>query len=252
MSLSQFCWYDLMTTDVDRAKAFYTELFGWKIQPMEMPSLGVYNMLSIGDNSFGGIAAVDANHGMPSHWIGYISVEDVDGAAGKVDGLGGKVMVPPTDIPQTGRFCVVQDANGAYVNLFEGLKSIDEPITPVNHGVCWNELITADFDKAKTFYDGLVGWKNTTPSFDSSGNYVVFNSGEHMAAGLMKPQAEHPPTWMSYFLVEDIKGYTERVKTLGGNVLMAGIEIPIGKISVVMDPTGATFGLFEEAASTAG
>jgi predicted enzyme related to lactoylglutathione lyase len=53
----------------------------------------------------------------PPHWMTYIAVDDVDQSAAKVWELGGKVCVPPTDIPNTGRFCVVNDPSGATFSL---------------------------------------------------------------------------------------------------------------------------------------
>ncbi len=53
----------------------------------------------------------------PSHWMPYVAVEDVDGAARRVWELGGKVCVPPTDIPGVGRFCLINDPTGATLSL---------------------------------------------------------------------------------------------------------------------------------------
>jgi predicted enzyme related to lactoylglutathione lyase len=55
--------------------------------------------------------------GAPSHWMAYVAVDDVDAKARRVEELGGKVCVPPTDIPNTGRFCVITDPTGATLSL---------------------------------------------------------------------------------------------------------------------------------------
>ena len=112
-----FCWNDLASTDAEAAKMFYTELFGWKLK--ESQDAGVdYSEIMVGGREMGGIYQMTAEQGnMPSHWMPYVAVDDVDASARRVEELGGKVCVPPTDIPNTGRFCVINDPTGATLSL---------------------------------------------------------------------------------------------------------------------------------------
>ena len=57
--------------------------------------------------------------GMPSYWMPYFQVADCDASTAKATGLGAQVMVPPRDIPKTGRFSVVSDPQGAMFALFK-------------------------------------------------------------------------------------------------------------------------------------
>jgi hypothetical protein len=112
-----FSWNELMTSDPVAAVGFYTELLGWTTEVMHMPS-GEYHVIKVGDASIGGIMKTPAEAGpMPPAWGGYVTVDNVDALAEKVPGLGGKVFMPPTDIPGVGRFCVVADPQGAVLNL---------------------------------------------------------------------------------------------------------------------------------------
>ncbi len=120
----EFCWSELGTTNVESCKTFYSELFGWKLQenePMVCPDGGemIYSEISVdGKKQFGGMFQMGKEFGeTPSHWMSYVAVDDVDASAEKVVELGGKVCVPPTDIPNTGRFCVINDPSGATVSL---------------------------------------------------------------------------------------------------------------------------------------
>lgn len=112
-----FNWNELMTTDVEGAKKFYGELVGWSFEKMENAEMEYY-CAKVGGAMTAGLMAqpVDAQS-MPPMWGGYITVDNVDESAAKVEALGGKVLVPLTDIPTVGRFCVILDPQGAAVSL---------------------------------------------------------------------------------------------------------------------------------------
>lgn len=112
-----FSWNELMTTDVEGAKAFYGELFGWTLKDEQMPEL-VYTMANIGEEDAAGIMAIpEESKGMPASWGGYVTVDDVDAQMDRVKKLGGSIMMPPQDIPKVGRFAVIQDPQGAILTL---------------------------------------------------------------------------------------------------------------------------------------
>lgn len=113
-----FCWNELMTRDPEAAGKFYSELIGWNPTDSGMPGMD-YTLMKVGDKDAGGMMKMPAEvpAQVPSHWMAYITVDDVDGCAKKVSELGGQVVVPPQDIPNVGRFCVIQDPTGATVGL---------------------------------------------------------------------------------------------------------------------------------------
>ncbi len=121
-----FCWNELATTDSDAAIKFYKELLGWEVrqskavEACEGSAEGgmVYGEIVAGGEHVGGIYKMGPEFGgAPSHWMSYVAVEDVDDRARKAAELGGKVCVPPTDIPNVGRFCVINDPTGATLSL---------------------------------------------------------------------------------------------------------------------------------------
>ena len=118
-----FSWCDLMTTDVEKAKGFYTRLFGWDTEEMSMPEMN-YTVVKAGGKGIGGIMAMpkDAPQGMPPMWGAYVTVDDVDSTARTAEQLGAKLLVPPQDIPKVGRFCVIQDPQGAVISAITYLK----------------------------------------------------------------------------------------------------------------------------------
>ena len=113
-----FCWNELGTTDDEAAKKFYAELLGWKFKEGEAAGMK-YSEISLGDGKgFGGLYKMGPEFGgAPSHWMSYVAVDDVDASAKRVEELGGKVCVPPTDIPNVGRFSVINDPTGATLSL---------------------------------------------------------------------------------------------------------------------------------------
>lgn len=118
----EFCWNELMTTDVKGAKAFYGELLGWGMQDINLTGMD-YTLLKLGDKEMGGIMAMPAKAaGMPPAWGAYVTVNNVDALLARVEKLGGKVCVPPQDIPDVGRFAVIQDPQGAMLSLISYLK----------------------------------------------------------------------------------------------------------------------------------
>jgi predicted enzyme related to lactoylglutathione lyase len=111
-----FSWCELMTADVAAAKAFYGKLFGWKTEDMSMPGM-TYTVVKAGGSEIGGIMETPKeSQGMPPAWGTYVTVDDVDATAKTAGELGARLLVPPTDIPDVGRFCVIQDPQGATIS----------------------------------------------------------------------------------------------------------------------------------------
>jgi predicted enzyme related to lactoylglutathione lyase len=117
-----FSWTELVTSDVAAARKFYGELLGWQFKDMNMGAM-TYTVVNAGGEDVGGIMPIPPNApGMPPQWGAYVTVGNVDAVADRVKGLGGKVTVPPTDIPTVGRFAVIQDPQGATISLITYLK----------------------------------------------------------------------------------------------------------------------------------
>jgi predicted enzyme related to lactoylglutathione lyase len=107
-------WNELLTTDAKQADEFYTSLFGWGRQQMDMGPMGTYTIFMQGETKIGGMMEMgEMFAGVPSHWVVYFNVEDADASAEKVGKLGGQVLMPPTDIPNVGRFAMAADPQGA-------------------------------------------------------------------------------------------------------------------------------------------
>jgi predicted enzyme related to lactoylglutathione lyase len=117
-----FSWTELTTSDTKAARTFYGKLLGWQFQDMDMGN-GTYTVINVAGQGVGGITAVPPNaKGMPLAWGGYVTVDDVDAVVARVAGLGGRVLLAPTDIPTVGRFATIQDSQGATLSLITYAK----------------------------------------------------------------------------------------------------------------------------------
>lgn len=113
-------WNELVSRDAGVARSFYSDLFGWEWDVMEMPQ-GTYWVILNDGRSNGGVMRMTEEwpDGVPSHWMVYIGSDDVDASATRVRAAGGKVHVEPMDIA-VGRFCVAADPTGAAFTIFHG------------------------------------------------------------------------------------------------------------------------------------
>jgi predicted enzyme related to lactoylglutathione lyase len=115
----RFCWYELMTNDQPAAARFYGELFGWQFEKSPNPAHN-YTLIKVnGKPSAGVMDQPPQCKAMSPAWGIYICVTNADETAAKVLKLGGKVFAGPQDIPDVGRFAVLQDPQGAVFMILQ-------------------------------------------------------------------------------------------------------------------------------------
>lgn len=124
MEPGAFCWTELATKDAKTAQAFYPQLFGWTAKPPSDPAMPYFEWVLEGTH-FGGMMEITEHWGpawkeIPSHWMIYFMVKDVDERTARAQALGATIRVPPRDIPKVGRFAVIADPQGAVFSLFQG------------------------------------------------------------------------------------------------------------------------------------
>ncbi len=113
------CWFELCTGDVAAAKDFYGGLFGWECRDQEMGSLK-YTVLMRGEEAAGGLMQTPEEWGpMPASWMVYFAVADCDADSQRAESLGGRICVPPADIPGVGRFATLLDPQGAAFSIIQ-------------------------------------------------------------------------------------------------------------------------------------
>ncbi|MBU6457743.1 MAG: VOC family protein [Bradyrhizobium sp.] len=244
----RFIWYELITTDMAAARAFYTRVVGWSAQDQSRPDLA-YTVFCSGTTPVSGLMDLPQEArrmGATARWMGYISVDDVDAAADRLRHLGGRVYVPPTS-SNIGRISVVADPQNATLALVDGLitgqQRLPEPNKPGRVG--WHELLAADHPKAFAFYRELFDWRKAGAESRSTEAYQVVLAGEATIGGMLnKDQTDPVPFWLFYFNVGDIDAAIARVEVAGGLVSDGPLELPGGDlIARCIDPQGAAFAL---------
>ncbi|MGI9641421.1 MAG: VOC family protein [Acidimicrobiia bacterium] len=238
---------DLATTDLDAAKAFYTDLFGWDAADMPMPQGGIYSMLSKGGKDVAGAYVLNAEMAamdVPPHWVSYVTVADADAAAFAVASAGGTVIAEPFDVMTAGRMAVAADPGGATFSMWQPRESIGSYLVNEPGSLVWNELQTSDTEAAAAFYGAVFGWGTETTEMPT-GTYTSFTVGDRGVAGMMEIRPEWGPVrpnWSIYLGVEDVDASMAKAIALGGKALMEPMEVPnAGRFTMLSDSQGAMF-----------
>jgi predicted enzyme related to lactoylglutathione lyase len=239
-------WVDI-GTDVDGAKAFYSALFGWTTEEAGPPEeTGGYGFFLLNGKMVGGYGPQQSPG--PPFWSCYVSVDDADASAKKIEAAGGTTIMAPMDVMEAGRMGVFQDTTGAFFSIWQpgmhkGAGVVSEP-----GAFCWSELSTRDVDGAIAFYAAVFGWKANVHEGEMT--YVEFELNGTTMAGMMPMPAEVPaqvpPYWLVYFMVDDVDAGSAKAESLGATTMVPPMNIPDGgRFSVQTDPQGAMFGLFK-------
>lgn len=254
-----FCWIDLVTTDQNAAKKFYSDLFGWTPDDNPMGPDDFYTIFKIDGRQVGATYTMPAQQraqGIPPHWLLYVATESADASAKRAAELGATIVAEPMDVFDAGRMAVVRDPAGAHVCVWEAKKHVGSRITGVPGTLCAADLVAAaDQDAAAEFYDKLFGWQISKEDEEPGHSYYhIFNGGEFIG-GI--PPASYAPKgvpahWQIYVQVANCEASVAKAKALGARVYMPTMKVEDqGWMAIVADPQGASFAMFQAAAKTA-
>lgn len=243
----KFVWFEHVSGDAAKARAFYEPLFNWHVERMPIGEQS-YQMIMAGNGGIGGLRVVSP--GSPSHWDSYLSVADVDQSYVAALAAGAKRVMEPTDYGPVGRGATIKDPTGAAVCLWtstEGdMPDVDE--TPIGDWA-WNELWTPDPKKAVAFYEKVFGYTHDTMEMGTHGPYYILKSGSTMRAGVTKstdPKAT--PMWLPYVRVDDCDATADKAHALGAQRLLPPTEFAgVGRFSILQDPLGAAIAIIKTA-----
>ncbi|MCB1233661.1 MAG: VOC family protein [Verrucomicrobiae bacterium] len=118
------------------------------------------------------------------------------------------------------------------------------PLIP--HTFCWNELVSPDAAASVNFYSSLFGWSADELPMPDGATYRMFKLGEIPVGGLIEMDGV-PPHWCSYVAVEDVEAATARAVELGATLCKEVTDVGMGKLSILVDPRGASFALWQRA-----
>lgn len=246
-----FIWYELMSSDHAAAFTFYSHVLGWAKAQNEFTS-PEYTIVNAGPFNVGGLMTLPAEAcaaGARPCWMAYLGVDDLDATIARVTKAGGTLKREPADIPGVGRWAILTDPHGANFIVMKPVST--EPLPDVPDGtpgtVGWRELHADNGTQASQWYAEQFGWKVVHEmDMGAMGFYRLFTTGRDMPeGGIMTKMPDTPHAfWTFYFNVDGLDAAVERVKTAGGQMLMAQHQVPTGQwIAYVADPQGASFGL---------
>jgi predicted enzyme related to lactoylglutathione lyase len=246
-----FCWVELATSDTDGAKAFYTQLFGWTYEDHPMGPGMVYTMLRLEGKDVGALYKQmddQVSQGVPPNWLSYVSVTSADESTAKAKELGATVLKDAFDVMTVGRMSVIQDPTGAVFATWQAGDHSGAGIYNVPGSFCWNELMTTDTAKDKSFYTDLFSWGAKTQNFGDF-EYTMFQNGERGAGGMLQITPEMgpiPSNWLVYFAVDDCDAKVQKATGLGARVMKPADDIPgVGRFAILIDPQGAAFAIIK-------
>jgi hypothetical protein len=246
--LGRFAWYELLTTDVAAARAFYGKVVGWGAKDASTPDLA-YTVLAAGDVPVGGLMELPEEGrrlGATPRWVGYVAVHDMDATATQIRRRGGAVLLPPTE-SNIGRVSVVADPQKATFALISGLKYGQRPLGRLDEPgrVGWHELLAEDRNKVFDFYGEIFDWQRPHGEADPTDPYQLFSAAGQTIGGMLTKLPSVPqPCWLYYINVDDIGTAARRINDSGGRVLQGPIELTEGCwIARCADPQGALFAL---------
>lgn len=252
------CWVDTEQPDVDAARDFYANLFGWTFAdaiPAHAP--GTYLIASLDGKDVAAIGP--AQGGAPVEWTTYIAVEDADAAADSVRAAGGRITLDPVEAGPGGRLAACVDPRDARFRLWQPRRRLGAQL--VNAPGSWNfsDLHTGDPAAATKFYSPLFGWE-----FDDIGFATMIRRpgyGDHLAAtvdpGIRKrqegisapsgfadaiawlaPLASGDDHWHVSFTVASRDESTAAAEKLGA-VVISSDDTEWTKAALIRDPQGA-------------
>jgi uncharacterized protein len=262
------CWIDTSQPDPEAAVDFYGGLFGWEFEDVMPPgSEGKYFVGRIRGLDVAAVGSVP--EGMPpmAMWNTYIWVDSADETAAKAVDAGGKTLMDPFDVGDSGRMAVLADPEGAVFFVWQAKEHKGAQLVNDHGTLNFNNLNTRDPERAKDFYRAVFGW-GTLALPSGFEMWTLSGYGDHLereyhpdlrkqvedAGGpegfadvvasivpISDDQPDTPAHWSVTFAVDDADAIAAKAKDLGGNVIVPPMDAPWTRMSVIADPQGAMF-----------
>ncbi|MEV7607230.1 VOC family protein [Paenarthrobacter sp. NPDC089322] len=250
------CWIDLMTSDTEKAKAFYNALFGWTYETGDQEKYGGYITASKDGRMVAGIMQKQADMGaMPDVWSTYLRTDDIQATTEAAAAHGGQIYMDPMEVPEQGSMALYGDSSGAAIGAwqFGGMKGYE--LAAESGAPAWHELLSKDYESAVSFYQNVFGWDTAVVGDTPEFRYTTLGSGNDAKAGIMDASGflpeQVPSMWSVYFAVDNMDATVEQALALGATIIQPAEDTPFGRLATLSDPTGAVFKLVQDLALTA-
>ena len=241
MAIGEFCWNELLTSDEAGATKFYSAVFGW--QAADFPGVDMkYTLWKQQGKGIGGLMKRPSED-IPPHWLGYVTVADTDATAKKVSEAGGRVIMPPFDVPTVGRIAVVQDPQGAALGI---IRPLNKPTVCNANQIVWCDIPVKDLDRAIRFYSAVLGAPVSKEQHEGMTFAMLPHAEQHGVSGCLTTGCEgskSEPSQHGPLLYFNCQGRLDQavaaVGPNGGKMLQPKHPIgPYGIRAVVLDSEG--------------
>lgn len=264
------CWIDVLQPDPEATETFYGGLFGWEFERRTPPGLPKrYSYARLDGQTVGGVGG-PPGEGEPTDWTAYVSVTSADETVARVEAAGGKVLLPPVDIPRSGRVALCADPAGAVFGLWQPGELAGADL--VNAPGSWNfsELHVADADEASRFYDAVFGWRADPFDIGEGDTTMIFRLpgyGDHLAelfpehwagrdadpamkafsdtVAILLPDGDAEGRWTTTFSVGDADAAFARATELGARIVTEPFDTAYTRQGTIEDPQGTLVNLSE-------
>ncbi|MDP2481962.1 MAG: VOC family protein [Candidatus Palauibacterales bacterium] len=260
MLTGKIVWHDLLTHDSGAARRFYGDLFGWGFEPLEGGDTGRSWNITWDGRAIGSVFEVDPDRVESPLWLLSVSVPDVDEAASRARDLGASTTAAPSDLPDRGRYAVIEDPQGSYLVLLHSSSGDPADAPAFTSGDwLWAELWTTDAAAALVFYTELLGYRSeglpsrlaeaseedvrVDETVEGPPVFYSLSSEGRPRAGIHQLPGNTPPHWLPYVAVSDASATAARAEELGGRVLLPPEAVRDGEAAILVDPEGAPFGI---------
>jgi len=261
------CWIDTSQPDPEAAVDFYSGLFGWEFEDVMPPgSEGKYFIARLRGGDVAAVGSIPEGAPQMAMWNTYVWVESADETAAKLKDAGGKALMEPFDVMDSGRMGVFADPEGAAFCVWQAKQHKGARIVNEAGSLNFNGLNTRDLEGAKAFYASVFGWQILTLERGAQ-MWTLPGYGDHLEQGdpdLRKRMAEvgapagfedvvasinpipdnqpdTPPHWNVTFAVDDADAIAAKATELGGKPIVPPFDAAWVRMTVIADPQGATF-----------
>ncbi|MFJ9038853.1 VOC family protein [Streptomyces sp. NPDC102406] len=238
-------WADAMFTDLEAAKGFYAELFGWSYDT-GAEEFGDYTQArtASGKNAAALSPQMPGMEGVPAAWNLYFATTDIAATAERVKSAGGTLSMEPMRVGDFGTMVTAQDPTGCLFSVWqadshEGFEAVNEP-----GAFCWAEVNSRDAARTDAFFTSVFPYE-VRKMADEHVDFDVWQLAGSPVLGRMRMTddfPEHVPSYVNvYFVVEDCDAALATVRRLGGTLHFGPVDSPFGRFAAVGDPQGAAF-----------
>lgn len=260
-AIGKVVWVDITVPDAGQLVSFYEAVIGWSSKGVDMGEYQDFNMvLSDGGKTAAGVChARGVNADLPPVWMPYVLVEDIKTKAAKVEAAGGKLVRPLVEYPDGTGMAAIRDPAGAVLTLYQvggsaagmvGIGETPEGQKPPIGSFVSIDLTVPDADVVRDFYETVIGWTHSGVDMGGYQDYHMMMPGaKSPSAGICHARgtnADLPPKWMLYVLVEDLDRSLQTAEQMGGKRISEVRDYGEIRFCAIQDPAGAVISLFQQ------